>query len=208
MNGLISPDLASRGGPPLRDPIIHRPAQAGFNLIELMVVVAIVAILAAIAAPSFRDMMRSNRLSAAASALQVSLSLARSEAVKRGSDARVTIAANTAAGAWTQGWTVFVDKTADANESLGPTADVAGVDAVTRLEVVAPLSGPLDTGSSDGLTYFTFNGQGRPVTTTGAAANRSFWFFDGDSERYCVVLSTSGRVRNTRVASGVACPAN
>lgn len=180
----------------------------GYTLIEVMVVVAILGILLTVGVPAFEGMLRSNRLSAAASALQVSLSLARSEAVKRGSDARVTLAANTAVGTWTEGWTVFVDRTGTANAGVGPAADVAGAAGVTRLEVVAPPAGPLDTGSTGGLTYFTFNGQGRPVTTTGAPANRSFWFFDGNSERYCLVLSTSGRVRSTRVASGVSCPPN
>lgn len=171
-----------------------------------MVVVAIVAILATLAAPSFVTMLRNNRLSAAASALQVSLSLARSEAVKRGADARVTVAANTTAGVWTNGWTVFVDGTGTANAGVAPTADTAGVTGVTRVEVVAAPSGPIDTGQTGTLNYFTYNGAGRLITTTGASANRSFWFFDATSERYCLVLNVSGRVRTTRVASGASCP--
>lgn len=178
----------------------------GFTLIELMVVVAIVAILATLAAPSFVDMLRRNRLSTAVSALQVSLSLARSEAVKRGADARVTVAANTSAGVWTNGWTVFVDGTGTANAGVAPSADTTGVTAVTRVEVVAAPSGPISTGQTGTLNYFTYNGVGRLITTTGASANRSFWFFDADSERYCLVLNVSGRVRTTRVASGASCP--
>lgn len=184
---------------------IHR-ILGGFTIVELMVVVAIVAILVALGAPSFSDMMRRNRLSAAASALQVSLSLARSEAVKRGSDARVTVAANTTAGAWTNGWTVFVDGTGTANGGIAPTADTTGATAVTRVEVVAAPTGPISTGQTGSLNYFTYNGVGRLITTTGASANRSFWFFDDISERYCLVLSVTGRVRSTRVASGAACP--
>lgn len=175
-------------------------------MIELMVVVAIVAIMVAIGAPAFSEMMRRNRLSAAASALQVSLSLARSEAVKRGSDARVTVAANTTAGAWTNGWTVFVDRTGTANVGVAPAADVAGVNGVTRVEVVAAPTGPISVAQTGSLDYFTYNGVGRLITTTGASANRSFWFFDDASERYCLVLSVTGRVRNTRVASGTPCP--
>lgn len=179
---------------------------AGFSLIELMVVVSIVAILTTLAAPSFVDMLRRNRLSAAASALQVSLSLARSEAVKRGADARVTVAANTAAGVWTNGWTVFVDGTGTANAGVAPTADTAGVTGVTRVEVVAAPSGPVGTGQTGTLNYFTYNGVGRLITTTGASANRSFWFFDDVSEKYCLVLNVSGRVRTTRVDSAASCP--
>lgn len=185
-----------------------RRVLTGFTVIELLVVVAIAAILVALGAPSFSEMMRRNRLSAAASALQVSLSLARSEAVKRGSDARVTVAANTTAGAWTNGWTVFVDGTGTANGGVAPTVDTTGATAVTRVEVVAAPTGPVSTGQTGSLNYFTYNGVGRLITTTGASANRSFWFFDDTSERYCLVLNVTGRVRNTRVASGAPCPAD
>lgn len=186
--------------------VAPRQLLTGFSLIELMVVIAIVAIMAGLAAPSFTDMLRRNRLSAAASALQVSLSLARSEAVRRGADARVTVAANTTAGVWTNGWTVFIDGTTNANAGLGPAADTTTATPVTRVEVVAAPSGPVSTGQTGTLNYFTYNGQGRLITTTGASANRSFWFFDDTSEKYCLVLSITGRVRSTRVASGASCP--
>ncbi len=176
---------------------------SGFTLIEMLVVIAIVSILGAIALPSFKDILLSNRLSAASSALQVSLSLARSEASKRGADARVTVAANgTTAGAWGNGWTVFVDRGTTANLGVAPTAD----DAIyTRLEIAAAPSAALSTGQTGTLTYFTYNGQGRLITTTGSNANRSFWFFDGTSDKYCLVISLAGRVRTERVASAANC---
>lgn len=179
----------------------------GFTLIELLVVIAIAAILAALAAPSFTDLMRKNRLSSASSALQVSLNLARSEAIKRGFDARVTVAANGTAGDWANGWTVFEDKTTTANGSLAPTADTA---TVTRLEVVAAPSAPISASQTfTALNYFTYNGQGRIIDVSGAGvANKSFWFFDDVSQRYCLVLNNSGRVRIARVESAAACPSD
>jgi type IV fimbrial biogenesis protein FimT len=179
----------------------------GFTLIEVMVVVAIIAILGSLAIPSMVDMLRSNRLQAAQAALQVSLNLARSEAVKRGTDARVTVAAGTTAGAWTNGWTVFEDKTTTANAAVAPTVDDA---TVQRLEVVSPLpSSTISYSQSDAgvgqLNYFTFNGQGRMVTTTNAPANRTFWFFESTSKRYCLIISTTGRVRTDVVASSANC---
>lgn len=174
----------------------------GFTLIEAMVVVAIVTILGAIAAPSFRDLLRGNRLSAVSSALQVSLSLARSEAVKRGTDARVTVAANSTAGRWDNGWTVFVDQTTNANAGVAPTADSA---SVTRLEVVAPPSLPISYAQTGSLNYFTYNGQGRLITSTGAVANRSFWFYDSTSDKYCLIINNTGRVRAARVTSSTSC---
>ena len=39
-------------------------SQSGFTLMELLAVVTIAAVLAALAAPSFRDMVRDNRITA------------------------------------------------------------------------------------------------------------------------------------------------
>ena len=111
----------------------------GFTLLEA-IVVAIIAILASLAGPSFSSLLQKNRLAAASSALQVSLSLARSEAVKRGADRAVTVAASTAAGAWTNGWVVFADQTGNANSGLARTADSA---TITRWEIVAAPSAPV-----------------------------------------------------------------
>ena len=188
-----------------------RALATGFSLIELIVVVAIAAILAGIAAPSFSELIRNNRLASASSALQVSLSLARSEAVKRGADAVVTVAANGTAGDWVQGWTVFVDKTANAHLGVGPTTDSAGAAGWTRLEVVGAPSAPVSFGPTvSPPTYFSFNGQGRMVDISGASLSNpiSIWFFDGTSQKYCLVINNTGRVRSERVDSSANCSAN
>lgn len=183
----------------------RRAAFAGFTLIELMVVMAVLAVLAVMVVPSFRSMILSNRVAGAASALQVSLSLARSEAVRRGADARVTVAANLASGQWANGWTVFLDKTSNANGAIAPTADSADV---TRIEVVSNLD-DVSFDQSGSLQYFTYNGLGRMVDTTGAVvASRAFWFFSGESDRYCLIVNTTGRVRMAKVKSNETCATN
>ncbi len=108
--------------------------QAGFTLIELLVVVAIVAILASLAAPSFRTLLVSRSVLAAADTLVSDMTLARSEALKRSS--AVTICrstngttCNTTVGSWNVGWIVFVDLNAD-----GVNVDAGGV--VLPLETV------------------------------------------------------------------------
>lgn len=175
----------------------------GFTLIEVLVVLVVITVLASLATPSFRSMIMSNRAAGAASALQVSLNLARSEAVRRGSDARVTIATNTAAGQWSNGWTVFLDKTSDANAGLAPTADSG---TVTRLEVVAALNG-ISYGQTGSLNYFSYNGLGRMVDASGSTvANRTFWFYADTSDKYCLVVNNTGRVRLAKVKSNETCP--
>lgn len=87
----------------------------GFTLVELMITLAVVAILISLAAPSFQLAIQNNRLTTQVNNLVTALSLARSEAIKRG--ATVTVcksnggAACTAAGNWDQGWVVFTDPT-------------------------------------------------------------------------------------------------
>ena len=182
----------------------------GFSLIELMVVMAIVAILAGIAAPSFRDHIRNNRLASASSALQVSLRLARSEAVKRGGDSVVTVAANGTASNWVHGWTVFADSTKTANLGVAPTTDDTSDAGWTRLEVASAPSAPVSFGpTASPPTYFSFNGQGRMVDTNGQPLTNptAIWFFSGASQKYCLLINNTGRVRVERADSSVDCPA-
>lgn len=165
-----------------------------------MIVVAIVGILAAIAAPQFTTMLRNNRASAASSALQVSMNLARSEAIKRGADARVTIAAKDTAGQFQNGWTVFVDKTGNGSNGVAPLADSP---TVTRLEVVAAPSSGLTFDKSASANYITYNGQGRTQTPNVGA---TYSFLQATSEKHCLIVNSSGRVRAARVANAVVCP--
>lgn len=92
--------------------------QRGYNLLELMVTLAIVAILATVAVPSFSDFIRNQRLRSVANDLATSFQLARSEAVKRNMD--VTVAQ--VGDSWAQGWTVTA-----AGDTLRSAGAVSGL---------------------------------------------------------------------------------
>jgi type IV fimbrial biogenesis protein FimT len=72
---------------------MKKTLNAGFTLIELMIVIAIIAIIAALAVPSYREMLERNRLKEAAESLASDMRFARTEAIKRSSDLRLTLVA-------------------------------------------------------------------------------------------------------------------
>src|SRR5205814_8884067 len=84
----------------------------GFTLIELLIVLVVAGILAALAAPAMSIFVQSNRLAATTNDFIGALNLARSEAIKRGTNAGVCKSDNgstsTATGRWNSGWVVFV----------------------------------------------------------------------------------------------------
>lgn len=83
-------------------------AMRGFTLIELLVTLAVAAILLTVAVPNFQMFVMNSRMASQANEIVGALSLARSEAVKRGAQVSVCASSNgsTCAGSWTQGWVV------------------------------------------------------------------------------------------------------
>ena len=84
----------------------------GFTLVEIMVTLVVLAIVAVLAVPNFRNFVQSNNINASANNLMGSLSLARSEAIKR--NMPVTICASSSQTGctgvdWNNGWIVFTD---------------------------------------------------------------------------------------------------
>lgn len=175
----------------------HAKAKAeGLTLIELMVVIAIVGILIALAAPSFRNLIIKNKVQAAASEFQSALALARSEAVKRGGDARITVVANSLSGTspvWTSGLTVFYDTTTNANGNAPPS------DASKLIMKTAAMDAGVQ--AVVGFSAITFNGFGRSISSTGAPLGGTAAFGATDSDWICNVIGLSGRINSKTVSN-------
>jgi len=65
----------------------------GFTLIELIVVITILAVLATLAAPSFRETIKTNRVISQSNELVALLNFAKSEAIRRGVNVEVVLTA-------------------------------------------------------------------------------------------------------------------
>ena len=145
-----------------------RPAtrQRGFTLTELMIVVVVVGILASLAAPSFSELIKSQRIKSMATDINASLTLARSEAIKR--NRNVTLAPTTA-GSWQGGWQI-----AD--------PDNAG----SYIEVHSAFANLTVTGPDDVI----YRSSGRIQGSTAPAFNISA---AGTSAQRCVSVDLSGR---------------
>lgn len=142
--------------------------QRGFNLLELIVTVAIVGILAGIGFPSFQELLASQRVRAGSSALYDSMIIARSEALKRNSSASFVIAAS--------GWSVQVD-----GENVHVQEALSGLsfDPATATVQYGP-TGRLTSGANTAITVagtgtsvercIRLDTTGRPRTTAGACS--------------------------------------
>lgn len=102
--------------------------QAGFNVLELMVVLFVAGILMTVGLPAFTGFMANNQMSTAANDIATSLHLARTEAIKR--RASITICPSTewstatpdcTATNFRDGWIIFVDALPPAVPDLAHT---------------------------------------------------------------------------------------
>jgi type IV fimbrial biogenesis protein FimT len=91
---------------------MHRRARTsgGFTLVESLIAVTVMAILIAVAVPSYRDASLGSQLRSTANELYGSITLARSEAIKRNAVVTLCVSADgvaCGAGGWEQGWIVL-----------------------------------------------------------------------------------------------------
>ena len=189
--------------------VIESAQQAGFTLIELMIVIVLVSIFITVGVPSFQNLVSDNRLSTQANRIVSSLQFARSEALKVGAAVSVcrstdgATCVNDAAQTWETGWIVFVDddldntvEAADGNGAVDAGENIIQtVNALTSnntLRAAAPFNGHisyLPTGLQDAAqgNFRLCNGNNPDIT-----------------QARQISVSTTGRVQTS---TGVAaCP--
>ena len=163
--------------------------QSGFNLVELMVTVAIVAIVVAFGIPSMTEFSKNDRLTTNINTLVGHLAYARSEAVKRSVQVALCVSSTAATnnpgctgGNWHDGWVVYVD--ADGDGNLGAGEEV--------LRVQQAFEGSNTLAATAGIgTQVTYDYRGF-VTATG-----SFLLCDDRTGPHgkTVTITNTGRVR-------------
>nr|WP_062632681.1 GspH/FimT family pseudopilin [Caballeronia arationis] len=177
-----------------------KPRFFGFTVVELSVVLAVMAIIATFATPSFLAWHLRDQVDARARALFSTLSLARSEAVKRG--ARVTLCRidvarhclapgkNCGSGAadWSCGWALFVERDGAPvllrAQPASPSIAIAG--ATTDLSFTPPAGQVIG-----GFRSFDFSARNSRLAASALSAR-------------CIRLATGGRARMTQGGCGAA----
>ncbi len=174
----------------------------GFTLIELMITLAVAAILLTVAVPGFRTAIQNNRVTTQSNDVLTALTLARSEALKRGIQVSVCSSndqtdCDGAPGTdWANGWIVFVDQNTNGTFEDDGDATVCEVDAANLpaedclLRVWDALAG------SPALTATSANVQFLPTGLANAAITLTLTPNDceGNQERILAV-SAIGRGR-------------
>lgn len=125
---------------------------AGFTLVELLIVIAIMGIIAAVTIPGYLAFIPNYRLSAAAEELQGDIQFAKIRAIKLG--VVVSIRVNTA----TDTYTMFVDDGAGANTGNG----ALDADEGSAIKIVTMPSGIDITAVTFTNNAVQFNSRGLP----------------------------------------------
>lgn len=111
--------------------LLSHPTSHGFTLLELMVSIALLAILITLGIPSFSSIIRNNQASADSNSFVTGLNLARSEAVKRNTEVRLSPIQGIITNGntqWSQGWLVWTDS--NNNNSVDTAEIIRRFDAI------------------------------------------------------------------------------
>ena len=176
--------------------------QAGFTIMELMIVVTIVGVLTAASLPGLNAWVRNASRTAAVTEFLGSMHLARSEAIKRNS--RIGMCPSSDAATcdgtqdWGVGWLVFVDSDGDMDAGNGEEIMIAH----------EGLKDPWTLISDGGEVALDFRPNGRVETSTNATTiDFSLCDDRGPDEGRALSVSNSGRPQTALKAQDGSDPA-
>jgi type IV fimbrial biogenesis protein FimT len=168
----------------------HPRRFAAFTLIELMIALALAAILVATVAPNWRAFLATSEIRDRSEALMRALSVARSEAIKRG--ARVDVCPSVdrvrcaASATWEAGWLTFVNESNTAQPASDAT--ILGREAAAATGITIAGNRPVGD-------YISFTSLGHARRHDGALQMGTFTICRRGQAARRVVLANSGRVR-------------
>jgi type IV fimbrial biogenesis protein FimT len=131
---------------------------SGFNMIEMLIVIAIAAILLSIAVPSYKYVTTSNRISSEVNSLLGDMQFARYEAIKEGQT--ITVCPSTdgatcsATNVWNTGWIVQTSNSTGTNYTLRYQRAFNSTDTFTSNDSVQSMAFNRE-GFASGLTVST-----------------------------------------------------
>jgi type IV fimbrial biogenesis protein FimT len=172
---------------------------SGFTLIEMLIALAIASLLVALATPDWRSRNARAELRDRANALVEVMSVARSEAVKRGTRVDVCPSVDrmqcVAGAGWETGWLSLVHDAGD--HPPQPRATILRREGPARSGITIRANRPL-------ADYVSFTSLGHARRHDGALQMGTFTVCRSGHEAFKVVLANSGRVRVD--ATREACP--
>jgi type IV fimbrial biogenesis protein FimT len=196
----------------------------GYSLIELMTMLAVVAIVMSFGVPMLKTYFQGNRMVTNTNDLIASISLARSEAIRRGIRTSICKSSNADSAApvcdttanWQDGWIVFVEDATGAARGAFGDYETGNGDLLVRVHPAAKGSNvtikPQDNSIKD---YVSFTSRGLPKLDDGGGQSGVFSICDergltnsaGNVIARGVELNVAGRVRSTADAAKiVSCP--
>jgi type IV fimbrial biogenesis protein FimT len=166
-----------------------RLRQAGYSLYDLMITSSLVSVLG-IGAAGMTSMVQDARMTAGVNQLMAELSLARSEAIKRGTAVSLCRSGNGQScsdkSEWKDGWIIFTD--------LNKNHQVDGDEKIIRAQQDSLQNTELRYGGEiESYAYLTYYPAGY------ARPNATFTFCDrrGSEKAKAVIINTVGRPRSS-----------